>query len=38
MGERTLVIGLDGFTFSVIDRLVADGRMPVLERLMQEGV
>lgn len=38
MGERTLVIGLDGFTFSVVDRLVAEGRMPRIERLMREGV
>lgn len=38
MSERALVIGLDGFTFSVVDRLVADGRMPVIERLMREGV
>ena len=38
MSERTLVIGLDGFTFSVVDRLVAAGRMPAIERLMREGV
>ncbi|MCC6744052.1 MAG: alkaline phosphatase family protein [Acidobacteria bacterium] len=38
MSERALVIGLDGFTFQVVDRLVAEGRMPVLERLMREGV
>lgn len=38
MGERTLVIGLDGFTFAVVDRLVAAGRMPRIARLMREGV
>jgi predicted AlkP superfamily phosphohydrolase/phosphomutase len=36
--ERTIVIGLDGGTFKVIDRLVAEGRMPTLERLSREGV
>lgn len=38
MRDRALVIGLDGFTFSVVDRLVARGEMPALERLMREGV
>jgi predicted AlkP superfamily phosphohydrolase/phosphomutase len=38
MRGRTIVIGLDGFTFSVVDRLVAAGELPVLERLMAEGV
>lgn len=37
MGERTVVIGLDGFSFEVVDRLVAERRMPVFERLMREG-
>jgi predicted AlkP superfamily phosphohydrolase/phosphomutase len=37
LGERAVVIGLDGFTFSVVDRLVASGRMPVFERLVREG-
>ena len=36
--ERTIVIGLDGGTFKVIDRLVAEGRMPTLERVAREGV
>ncbi len=36
--QRTLVIGLDGATFKVIDRLIADGRMPVLERVAAGGV
>jgi predicted AlkP superfamily phosphohydrolase/phosphomutase len=38
MRERTVVIGLDGFSFLVADRLVARGEMPVLARLMDEGV
>lgn len=38
MKERTFVIGLDGATFKVIDRLVAEGRMPNLERLAKTGV
>lgn len=36
--QRTLVIGLDGGTFKVIDRLISEGRMPTLERLGREGV
>jgi predicted AlkP superfamily phosphohydrolase/phosphomutase len=36
--ERTIVLGLDGATFKVIDRLIAEGRMPTLERLAREGV
>jgi predicted AlkP superfamily phosphohydrolase/phosphomutase len=38
MKQRTIVIGLDGGTFKVIDRLVAEGRMPSLARLAGEGV
>jgi predicted AlkP superfamily phosphohydrolase/phosphomutase len=38
MAERALVVGLDGFTFAVVDRLVARGEMPVFERLMRDGV
>jgi predicted AlkP superfamily phosphohydrolase/phosphomutase len=38
MTQRTIVIGLDGGTFKVIDRLVAEGRMPALERLARDGV
>jgi predicted AlkP superfamily phosphohydrolase/phosphomutase len=37
MGERTVVIGLDGFTFSVVDRLVAKGEMPTFARLLRDG-
>src|SRR5688500_18966865 len=38
MKERAIVLGLDGATFKVIDRLVAEGRMPTLERLARSGV
>jgi predicted AlkP superfamily phosphohydrolase/phosphomutase len=38
MKHRTIVIGLDGGTFKVIDRLIAAGRMPTLERLARDGV
>jgi predicted AlkP superfamily phosphohydrolase/phosphomutase len=38
MKQRVLVLGLDGATFNVIDRLVAEGRMPTLERLARVGV
>jgi predicted AlkP superfamily phosphohydrolase/phosphomutase len=38
MKQRVLVLGLDGATFDVIDRLVAEGRMPTLARLAREGV
>jgi predicted AlkP superfamily phosphohydrolase/phosphomutase len=38
MRDRTVVIGLDGFAFLVVDRLVARGEMPVMARLMREGV
>jgi predicted AlkP superfamily phosphohydrolase/phosphomutase len=38
MKDRVLVLGLDGATFDVIDRLIAEGRMPNLERLARDGV
>src|SRR3954470_386843 len=38
MKQRTIVLGLDGATFKVIDRLIAEGRMPTLERLARDGV
>jgi len=34
----TILIGLDGATFTVLDSLVAEGRMPSLKRFMEEGV
>ena len=38
MSQRTLVLGLDGATFDVIDPLMAAGKMPVLAELAREGV
>ncbi len=35
---KTVIIGLDGATFDIIKPLVSAGRMPVLSRLMREGV
>ena len=37
MKKKVLVIGLDGATFSVIDSLVREERLPNLSRLMREG-
>jgi predicted AlkP superfamily phosphohydrolase/phosphomutase len=36
--ERIIVIGLDGATFDVIDPLVAEGRMPHMAALLEDGV
>jgi len=38
MTYRTLLLGLDGATFDVIDPLIAGGRMPVLAGLASRGV
>jgi predicted AlkP superfamily phosphohydrolase/phosphomutase len=35
--EKILIIGLDGATFDVLDPLMADGRMPHLQRLVAKG-
>src|SRR5215813_4183839 len=35
---KTVIIGLDGATFDIIQPLARAGRLPVLERLMREGV
>jgi len=35
--KKTLVLGLDGATFSVLDPLIKKGRMPTLEKLMRRG-
>jgi predicted AlkP superfamily phosphohydrolase/phosphomutase len=35
---KTVIIGLDGATFDIIRPLAAAGRLPVLARLMREGV
>ena len=37
-GARTLIVGLDGATWDLADRFIADGRMPHLARLVEEGV
>jgi predicted AlkP superfamily phosphohydrolase/phosphomutase len=35
---KTVIIGLDGATFDIIGPLASAGRLPVLSRLMREGV
>lgn len=35
--ERVLVIGIDGATFDVIDPMIAQGKLPNLRRLMEQG-
>ncbi len=37
MSERVLVIGLDGATWTALDPLIAEGRMPALESLVDRG-
>jgi len=34
---KTVIIGLDGATFDIVDPLARAGRLPVLSRLMREG-
>jgi len=34
---RVLMVGLDGFEMSVVDRLIAQGRMPELARLRDDS-
>lgn len=38
MSSRTLLIGLDGATFTVMDPLFAEGAMPFLKELIARGV
>lgn len=38
MSLKTLVIGLDGATFDVIDPLIKDGRMNTLQKFINRGV
>lgn len=38
MARRIAVIGLDGATFSLLDKLMERGDMPTLQRLCREGV
>jgi predicted AlkP superfamily phosphohydrolase/phosphomutase len=35
--QKTVLIGLDGATYSILDPLIAQGLMPNLDRLMQRG-
>jgi predicted AlkP superfamily phosphohydrolase/phosphomutase len=35
--NKLLIFGLDGATFDIIDPLVADGQLPNLEKLIQQG-
>ncbi|WP_170235023.1 alkaline phosphatase family protein [Croceicoccus sediminis] len=37
MSKRVIMIGLDGFTVEIADRLIAEGRMPNLARLRAES-
>ncbi len=37
MSQRSVVIGLDGVTWRILDRLIADGHMPRLSKLRQHG-
>jgi predicted AlkP superfamily phosphohydrolase/phosphomutase len=36
-GAKTLIVGLDGATWDLADRFMAEGRMPNLARLVAEG-
>ena len=36
--HRTILIGLDGATFSILDALIAEGHMPCLQSFMANGV
>jgi predicted AlkP superfamily phosphohydrolase/phosphomutase len=35
--DRVIIIGLDGGTFRFLQPLMADGHMPNLKRLVEEG-
>lgn len=37
MKRRAVIIGLDGATFDIIDPMIAQGRLPNLKRLIEEG-
>lgn len=38
MGNRTIVIGLDGATFKILDHLIEEGEMPYLSASIGKGV
>jgi len=35
--EKVLVVGLDGATFDIINKLVVEGRLPTIAKMMQKG-
>ena len=37
MSARCMIIGLDGADWSVIDKLVSLGRLPNIQRLLEQG-
>ena len=38
MSNRVFVLGWDGATWDILRPLMAEGRLPVLQKLMQQGV
>ena len=38
MGTKVLVVGLDGATPDLVDRWVAENKLPFLKQMMQKGV
>ncbi|MFQ6119651.1 MAG: alkaline phosphatase family protein, partial [Methanosarcinales archaeon] len=38
MRDKTLVIGLDGATFDIIDPLIEEGRLKNIKHLIERGV
>ena len=37
-GTKTLIIGIDGGTWALLDHYVAAGHMPAMQRIMEQGV
>lgn len=35
--NRVIVIGLDGATWNIIEPMVQEGKLPTIEKLMQDG-
>ncbi len=38
MGDKVIIIGLDGATFALLDPWLDEGRLPHLQRMIREGV